>query len=597
MCGILYKSRLYEETNENLFISALRTIKHRGPDEEGILFTNKHMLGHERLSIVDLNGGHQPMSIINKHLIYNGELYNIDELKQMLDNNDLKGDTNILIELLNKYGINILNKLNGIFGFVFVDDDIVYAGRDPYGVKPLFYSLINNDIIISSEIKAILKLRGEAIVNSEGLRELIGMGPSHSVGKTIYKDIYELPPGCYLKYNNSKLEIIKYYTLPTYKTNMSYNECKDKVKELVTNAIKRQMISDLDIATFLSGGLDSSIISTIVSKNKKNLDCYTIDYEDNEKDFKPNEFERSRDYDYALLVSNDIKANLHKALIDNDTLINNLKKAVICKDGPGMTDIDSSMIFIAEEISKKYKVALSGECADELFGGYSWFYTKAKEKNTFPWIRNLADRENLLNEKWKKKLNIKEYVQNEYLMALNEAPISNLDNQLEINERRMTYLNIRYFMTNLLDRKDRMTMGANPPLEARVPFCDKELVEFLYNLPFKYKYRFKTEKKILRDAFSDELNEKVINRRKSPYPKSNSKEYERRVNNLLKEVLKDKNSILYELFDIEKINSLLDSDKELNTPWYGQLMRKTAFFAYLYQIDFWYKEYNIRIED
>ncbi len=357
------------------------------------------------------------------------------------------------------------------------------------------------------------------------------------------------------------------------------------------------MISDVDVAAFLSGGLDSSIISTIVAKNKKSLDCYTIDYEDNEKDFKPNEFERSRDYDYALLVSNDIKANLHRALIDNDTLINNLKRAVICKDGPGMTDIDSSMIYIAEEISKKYKVALSGECADELFGGYSWFYTKAKEKNTFPWIRNLKDRENLLNEKWKRKLNISEYVKNEYLMSLNETPISNLDNQLEIKDRQMTYLNIRYFMTNLLDRKDRMTMGANPPLEARVPFCDKKLVEFLYNLPFKYKYRFKTEKKILRDAFSGYVNDSVINRKKSPYPKSNSKEYEKRVKELLKEVLKDKNSILYELFDIDKINSLIESNEELSTPWYGQLMRKTAFFAYLYQIDYWYREYNIRIED
>ncbi len=597
MCGILYKSRLYEKTNEELFITALRTIKHRGPDEEGILFTNNHMLGHERLSIVDLKAGHQPMSIINKHLIYNGELYNLDELTKMLDNSSLKGDTNVLIELLNKYGISILDKLNGIYGFVFIDDDMVYAARDPFGVKPLFYSLINNDIIISSEIKAILKLRGEAVVDSIGLKELLGMGPSHSVGKTIYKDIYELPPGCYLKFKDSKLEIVKYYTLPTYKINMSYNDCKNKVRELLVDAIKRQMISDLDVATFLSGGLDSSIISTIVAKNKEKLDCYTIDYQDNEKDFKPNEFESSRDYDYALLVSNDIKANLNKALIDNDTLINNLKRAVIYRDGPGMTDIDSSMIYIAEEISKKYKVALSGECADELFGGYSWFYTKAKEKNTFPWIRNLSDREDLLNEKWKNKLNISEYVKKEYQMALNEAPISNLDTQLEINERRMTYLNIRYFMTNLLDRKDRMTMGAIPPLEARVPFCDKKLVEFLYNLPFKYKYRFKTEKKILRDAFSDCLNEKVINRKKSPYPKSNSKEYENRIKELLKDVLKDKNSILYELFDIEKINRLLDSNKELDTPWYGQLMRKTAFFAYLYQIDFWYKKYNIRIED
>ena len=597
MCGILYKSSFYSKKDETLFIDALRTLKHRGPDEEGVLFTSSHMLGHERLSIVDLNGGHQPMSLINKHLIYNGELYNTIELKKILEINDNTGDTNILLRLLDKEGMNSLSKLNGIYGFVFVDNDIVYAVRDPFGVKPVFYSIDNGDLIVSSEIKAILKLKGEAVVDSEGLKELLAMGPSHSIGKTIYKGIYELPPGCYLKYDKNNYEIIQYYTIPTYKNNLNYNEVVNKTNELLTNAIKNQMISDVDIACFLSGGLDSSIISTIVSKNKEKLDCYTIDYEDNKKDFIPNEFEKSRDYDYALKVSNSINANLHTALIDNETLINNLKRAVICKDGPGMTDIDSSMIYISEEISKKYKVALSGECADELFAGYSWFYSKEKEKKGFPWIRNLKDREVLLNPKWRKKLNLCEYALNEYENAIKEAPINELDNNFEKKHRQMTYLNIRYFMANLLDRKDRMTMGAVPPIEARVPFCDKNLVEFLYNLPFKYKYRYKTEKKLLRDAYKGIVIDDVINRKKSPYPKSNSLVYEAKIKELLLKTLEDKNSILYELFDIEKIMKLLNSKEELKTPWYGQLMRKTSFFAYLYQIDYWYRKYNIRIEE
>ena len=597
MCGILYKSSFYSNKNEALFLEALRTLKHRGPDEEGILFSSFHMLGHERLSIVDLNGGHQPMSLINKHLIYNGELYNINELKKILDINSNIGDTNILLRLLDKEGINSLSKLNGIFGFVYVDNDIVYAVRDPFGVKPIFYSIDNGDLIVSSEIKAILKLKGEAIVDSEGLKELLAMGPSHSIGKTIYKGIYELPPGCYLKYDSKNYEIIQYYSIPTYKNTLSYKEAVIKTNELLTNAIKKQMISDVDIACFLSGGLDSSIISTIVSKNKEKLDCYTIDYEDNVKDFIPNEFEKSRDYDYAIKVSNSINANLHTALIDNETLIDNLKRAVICKDGPGMTDIDSSMIYISEEISKKYKVALSGECADELFAGYSWFYSKEKEKKGFPWIRNLKDREELLNPKWRNKLNLCEYAINEYERAIKQAPIHELDNTLEKKHRQMTFLNIRYFMANLLDRKDRMTMGAIPPIEARVPFCDKNLVEFLYNLPFKYKYRYKTEKKILRDAYKGIVIDEVINRKKSPYPKSNSLVYETKIKELLIKTLEDKNSILYELFDISKIMELINSKEELKTPWYGQLMRKTSFFAYLYQIDYWYRKYNIRIEE
>ncbi len=150
-------------------------------------------------------------------------------------------------------------------------------------------------------------------------------------------------------------------------------------------------------------------------------------------------------------------------------------------------------------------------------------------------------------------------------------------------------------MTNLLDRKDRMTMGAS--LEVRVPFCDKDLVEFLYNVPYKYKYRNKTEKKLLRDAYDGVVIDDVVHRKKSPYPKSNSKKYHEMVKTLLSKCLEDKNSVLYKIFNVDKIKDIMESSDELDVPWYGQLMRKTSLLAYLYQIDYWYKKYNIRIED
>lgn len=236
----------------------------------------------------------------------------------------------------------------------------------------------------------------------------------------------------------------------------------------------------------------------------------------------------------------------------------------------------------------------SGECADEIFGGYPWFYKKEKGFKCFPWIRNLIDREQFLNEKWRNKLNLREYVETEYKKAIASAPVSVEDSKTMIKERQMFYINLRYFMANLLDRKDRMTMGAS--LEVRVPFCDKELVNFLYNVPFKYKYRSKVEKKLLRDAYDGTVIPAVIHRKKSPYPKSMSMEYHKRVVSLLEKCLEDESSILYELFDISKIKDLMYSDKELETPWYGQLMRKTAFLAYLYQIDYWFKSYHIKIE-
>lgn len=597
MCGIVYKSNFYKSTRIIDFVKACETINHRGPDEFGYLLNDNHSFGHKRLAVIDIKNGKQPMSILNNHLIYNGELYNTDELKKILYDKNVSlenhSDTLLLLKLLMNYDDEILNKLNGIFSFVYVRDDEVLAARDMFGVKPLYYSIIDNDIFIASEIKAILEYKKEAIVTLEGLNELLGMGPSHSQGKTIYKDIYELKPGYCLRFNKTDGLILKqYYKLNAYPYELSYKDTVKKVKELLDKAIKRQMVSDVGVSTFLSGGLDSSIISSVVAKNVSSLDTYSIEYEDN--DFKSNDYEVTEDKYYASLVSEKIESNHHNVVIPTEMVARYLKRGVEMKDSPGMTDIDSSMIFLGEDIALKHKVSLSGEAADEIFAGYPWYY---KKDNTelFPWIRNIEFREDILNDNYKGRLKLKEYVKNEYDMAISEAPILDENNKLDTKHKRLSYLNIKYFMTNLLDRKDRMTMASS--LEVRVPFCDKELVELLYNVPFKYKYRYKTEKKLLRDAYKDEVIKEVINRKKSPYPKSNSNKYDKIVRSLLLDCLKDNDGILHKLFDVNKIIDLINSKDELDEPWYGQLMRKTSFLAYLYQIDYWYKKYNIRIEE
>ena len=600
LCGIVYKSNFYTETNYSDFINACDTLNHRGPDEFGYLFTKNHSFGHKRLSIIDLKNGKQPMSILNDHLIYNGELYNIDFLKGLLKNKNVTlenhSDTLLLLKLLMTYKEKALDYLNGIFAFVYTHDDEVYVARDMFGVKPLYYTVINNDIFVASEIKAILAYTHEAVVNTEGLCELLGMGPSHSQGKTVYKNIYELKPGYMLKFSKSKgIEFSQYFKLRVYPFTLSYEQTVSKVRNMLNDAIKRQMISDVGVSCFLSGGLDSSIISTIVMKNSHKLDTFSIDYEDNIKDFKPNDYEIAPDKLYAKKVSEAIGSTHHNVIIDNNTLVKYLKKAVELKDSPGMTDIDSSMYYLALNISKYHKVAISGEAADEVFAGYPWYYKKEKAKSAFPWIRNVKYREELLNDKYREKLNLKDYIQKEYDMAVKEAPVLDTDTNLEKKHKILSYLNIKYFMANLLDRKDRMTMGAS--IEVRVPFCDKDLVEFLYNVPYKYKYRNKTEKKLLRDAYENIVIDEVVHRKKSPYPKSNSVKYHKMVVDLVKKCLEDKTSVLYILFDVNKIKDLLNSTEELEVPWYGQLMRKTALLAYLYQIDYWFKKYNVRIED
>lgn len=594
MCGIFYKSNFYTPTNRSLFIEACDLMNHRGPDDEGYLFLKNHSFGHKRLAIRGIETAKQPMSLLNDHLVYNGELYNVDELEKKLDHPlAFNSDTLLLLELLIQYREEILKDLNGIFSFVYTHQDDVYIVRDMFGVKPLYYTMIHGDIMVSSEIKSILEYKNERILNSEGVCELLGMGPSHSIGKTVYKGIYELPPGHYLTFGKDKpLTEHIYYELQAKEFDLTYEETVKKIRFLLDKAIQRQMISDVGISTFLSGGLDSSIISTIVAQHKDHLDTYSIQYEDS--NFKENHFERSNDNDYTHLVSQAIGSNQHDIVIDNESLVEGLKTAVRLRDAPGMTDIDSSMYFLAKAIKTGGSCSASGECADEVFGGYPWFYEKTKKITCFPWIRNLDYKESLLNEKYKKKLNLKEYVTNEFKKALDSTPVLTTDTKTTIKDRQLSYLNIKYFMTNLLDRKDRMTMGAS--LEVRVPFCDKNLVDFLYNVPFKYKYRSKVEKKLLRDAYDGTVIDAVIHRKKSPYPKSNSKAYHQAVVKLLEQVLEDENSILYELFDIEKIRVIMTSEDELDVPWYGQLMRKTAFLAYLYQIDYWFKTYKIKLE-
>lgn len=599
LCGICYKSSFFNPTDKNEFIKACDLLNHRGPDDEGYLFTKNHSFGHKRLAIREVLKARQPMSLLNCHLVYNGELYNGEELEEKLhqlgESLEFASDTLLLLKLLMGFDTTILKELNGIFSFVYTKDDRVLIVRDMFGVKPLFYTMIGQDIMVSSEIKSLLSYRKQAVVDREGLCELLGMGPSHSEGKTIYKGIYEVKPGHYLTFDQENgLKDHCYYQLTARPFHLSYDETVQEVRRLLDRSIKRQMISDVGVSCFLSGGLDSSIISTIVAKNKDHLDTYSIDYEDNRKDFVPNQFEVTSDRDFTKKVSEAIGSNQHDILIDNQTLVDGLKQAVLFKDAPGMTDIDSSMYYLAQQIAKTHKVSLSGECADEIFGGYPWFYKKEKRMTSFPWIRNLDDRENFLQPKWKEKLHLKEYVQQEYTKALNETPVLPTDTKTTVRQRQLSYINMRYFMTNLLDRKDRMTMGAS--LEVRVPFCDKDLVDFLYNVPFQYKYRSKVEKKLLRDAYEGTVIKEVVDRKKSPYPKSNSKKYHQMVVGLLEEVLKNQDSILYRLFDITKIRHLMDTDQELSVPWYGQLMRKTAFLAYLYQIDYWYRTYHIEIE-
>lgn len=579
------------------------TLSYRGPDSTDYFFLKHVLLGHKRLAIRDLKNGLQPMHFGRYVIVYNGEIYNTDEIKEKLIQKGYTFKTNCDTEVLLKayvhYKEKVLDILDGIYSFAIYHKKEVFIARDRLGVKPLFYTKKGNNFIFASEIKAILKSGIiKPIINKKSLLELFALGPSKTPGNAVFKDIYELKPGHYLKYKKNKIIVRKYWDVKNETFTDTFDDCKNKIRNILENNIKRQMVSDIPVATLLSGGLDSSIITGVCAKelNKNNeiLTTYSIDYEDNNKYFKGNDYQVSEDQDYIDLMKNDFNTDHKKKVITQKQLAKYLKEAMIARDLPGMADIDSSLLWFSKEIKKEHTVILSGECADEIFGGYPWFYKEdLLNKKGFPWINNLQERSKLLNKKLRKKLNLEKYALKQYKKTIKEVP--KVKDKLEQKYKNLFYINMKWFMTTLLDRKDRMTMRAS--VEARVPYANHQLIEYLWNVPWEYKFYNNQEKGLLREAFRDLLPEEVLYRKKNPYPKTHHPEYAKIVSNLLKIRLKRKKSLLHKIFDIDEINKLIATNgSSYTTPWFGQLMTGPQLIAYLYQFDLWLEEYSIILD-
>lgn len=603
MCGFAgwYSLKKHTRNNKRIIKKMTKTLKYRGPDQKGFYFSDHLLLGHRRLSIIDIKNGKQPMTYEGYTIVYNGELYNTDEIRQkLLDKYTFTttSDTEVLLKGFVEYKEKILDMIEGIYAFAIYYDNKIFLARDRLGVKPLFYTSVDNNFIFGSEIKALLKNKlVKPIINTNSLQELLSLSPSRVPGSGIFKDIYELRAGHYMIYDGST-KITRYWNIKNQECIDNFDTSVMKIKELLTDSIKRQMVSDVKISTFLSGGLDSSIITAICSNEYKKkgevLDTYSIDYEDNDKYFKGNKFQVSRDNKYIELMQQKFETNHHYKIITQKKLAKALKESVIARDLPGMADIDSSLLWFSKEIGRDHKVILSGECADEIFGGYPWFYREElRNRDSFPWLDSIESRSNLLKKELQDKLQLKEFVKKQYENIINEVP--KCGNEDENKIKNLFYVNMTYFMPTLLERKDRMTMRAK--LEARVPFADTKLIEYLWNIPWKYKFYNQQEKGLLREAFKDILPEEIVTRKKNPYPKTHNPVYTELIVKMLKKRLKRKKSILNQIFDQDKLDELITSKGEnFKEPWFGQLMTGPQLLAFLYQLDIWADKYKIILD-
>lgn len=611
MCGIAGWVNFSESLKSNSEIIKKMTdiLERRGPDSEGIYESENVLLGHRRLIVVDPEGGEQPMiKIINGNkyvLVYNGELYNTEELrKSLLEEGyffDSYSDTEVLLMSYIAWGVNCIKKFNGIFAFAIYDEEKeqVFLARDQMGVKPLFYSINNKNIIFASEIKAILaNPMVKAQIDREGITELFALGPAVVPGKAIYKNILEIAPANCLLISKENIKVWEYWKVTLEENKETVEEAAEHVRLLLFDAIKRQLVGDVPICTFLSGGLDSSAISAIAAEEFRNrgkiLNTYSIDYKDNEKYFKSSLFQPTSDKYWAFRVAEFIKSNHKNVVLNHKDLVLALKESTLARDLPGMADVDSSLLLFCKEIRKNFVVSLSGECADEIFGGYPW-YTNEEMLNakTFPWSRAVGMRKSILNEKIK-KFNIEECAEYEYLKTLKEVPHFENEDKKNYRMKEMFYLNLKWFMVNLLNRKDRCSMYNS--LEVRVPFADIRIVEYAFNLPAEIKLLHGREKGILRKALEGVLPEDVVYRKKSPYPKTHNPIYTEMVCKEMNKILSDNNSPILEIIDNKVVKEIVDTEgKSYTTPWFGQLMTGPQLIAYLIQLNIWMKEYNVNI--
>lgn len=613
MCGFVGFANLKENISSKTNIYNMNeSISKRGPDEDGYYYEEHVCLGHKRLIVVDPDGGKQPMSAMKDGnlytIVYNGQLYNTKDLRSELEENgftfDSYSDTEVLLKSFIFWKYDVVKKLNGIFSFAIWNSkkNELFLARDHFGVKPLFYTIYNNTLVFASEIKALFKYPGiEAKLDEQSIAELFGIGPARTAGLGIFKNIYEIKPAHFGIFNESGLHIERYWKLESKVHTDSLGKTCDNVHFLLEDSISRQLVSDVPLCTFLSGGLDSSIITLYASKyckkhNLPPLNTYSVDYVDNDKNFVKTDFQPNSDNYYINLMTERLNTNHHTVVLDTPELASALEDAMIARDFPGMADVDSSLLLFCKNVKQDATVSLTGECADEIFGGYPWFFrADALNSNTFPWSIAITERQNLLNPQIASKVNLKNYIDYRYQESLNEVDILDEDSMETAEKRRISHLTLNWFMQTLLDRSDRMAMYNG--FELRVPFCDYRLAEYVWNIPWEMKALHGREKGLLRYIMKDLLPEEIVDRKKSPYPKTWNPTYLATVKDMLTKIMNDSNAPINNLLNRNYILEILETDgKAFTRPWFGQLMTGPQLMAYLCQVNMWLERYNPSIE-
>ncbi|MEV5650675.1 asparagine synthase (glutamine-hydrolyzing) [Nocardia sp. NPDC052254] len=571
MCGIAGWVAFSEDlTRRQGDIDAMtETMACRGPDGRGTFVREHAALGHRRLAIIDLPGGTQPMSVSTPAgdigLVYSGETYNFGELRAQLQGLghrfETDSDTEVVLHGYLQWGESVVDHLNGMYAFAIWDEreQKLVMIRDRMGIKPFYYYPTPDGVLFGSEPKAILAnpLAGRA-VDLDGLRELFAM--TKAPGWSLWKGMHEVLPGTLVTVDRNGIRSRTYWRLNAVEHTDSRDETVSHVRDLLTDIVERQLISDVPRCVLLSGGLDSSAITGLaaarLARDGEQLRTFSVDFADQEQNFVPDEMRDTPDSPYVREVAALVRSAHQDVVLDPAQLSDPaVRRAVItARDIPaGLGDMDASLYLLFAAIRRQSTVALSGESADEVFGGYRWFHDEvALKADTFPWLAfNSAmtgeSRWEILNPALREKLALPDFVAGQYATAV--AEVEHLDGESELEHRMRTvcHLHLTRFVRTLLDRKDRASMAVG--LEVRVPFCDHRLVEYVYNTPWSLKTFDGREKSLLRHAAKHVLPESVAARVKSPYPSTQDPGYAAALQQQAKEIAAAGDAPVFELID------------------------------------------------
>jgi asparagine synthase (glutamine-hydrolysing) len=586
MCGITgWVSFDRDLTAEATTLHAMtETMACRGPDDRGTWAEGPAALGHRRLAIIDLPGGRQPMSVATPEgtvvMVYSGEAYNFTELRRELEGRGHRfttdSDTEVVLHGYLEWGDAVAERLNGMYAFAVWDGrhDKLVMIRDRMGIKPFYYHPTSDGVLFGSEPKAILaNPLARRRVTLDGLRELFVM--VKTPGHAIWDGMHEVQPGTVVTVDRSGLSTRVYWQLKTRPHTDDRDTTIATVRSLLDDIVRRQLVADVPRCTLLSGGLDSSAMTAIaarqLARQGEKVRSFAVDFVGQTDNFVADELRGTPDtpfvHDVARLAGTDHQDIVLDAQSLADPAVR--EQVIRARDLPaGFGDMDASLLLLFRAIREKSTVALSGESADEVFGGYLQFFDEeARRADTFPWLttmgRHFGDDADVLRADLTKSLDLESYVADGYRAAV--AGIERLDGEsdFEYRMRRMSHLHLTRFVRALLDRKDRMSMAVG--LEVRVPFCDHRLVEYVYNAPWALKSFDGREKSLLREAAADVLPRSVYERVKSPYPSTQDPRYARALQEQAKELLSRPSHQVFDLVDRDRLRRAAEREAPVST--------------------------------